>query len=215
MIFLEVLGVFVGNVISTYAIRSYIINKNKDDFDKIAGKYNFSNDLCEYMESNLGKKMVWYDYIPVFNTILALADLVLRKKEMQLFEDEIKSFETDFGPISDLDLNELKEEAKMKEYFVGYYLEGRPIVIYFYYDGADNLVIGEAGSSFNSLTVQQRADILMRLLYEIYNGSKEYISCSRIKEVFTDNMVKNLLNTFERDDLTYVIEKKLVRNKSK
>lgn len=55
----------------------------------------------------------------------------------------------------------------------------------------------------------------MRILYEIYIGSKEYICCYRINEVFTNNMVKNLLDTFERDELTYAIEKKLVRNKSK
>ena len=220
MKFLEVLGIYVVNIISTYVIRSYVVNKNKGDFQKIASKYNFPDDFCEYMENNIDKKLLWFDYIPVLNIFLALKDLIIRKKEMQLLEEEVKCFESDFGSISDLDLSVLEEEKneelKMREYFVGYYLDGRPIVIYFLYDGYDNIVINdECAPSFNTLDSQQKVDKLMRILYEIYIGSKEYICCYRINEVFTNNMVKNLLDTFERDNLTYAIEKKLVRNKSK
>ena len=82
MKFLEVLGIYVVNIISTYVIRSYVVNKNKGDFQKIANKYNFPDDFCEYMENNIDKKLLWFDYIPVLNIVLALKYLIIRKKEM-------------------------------------------------------------------------------------------------------------------------------------
>lgn len=76
------MGIYVVNIISTYVIRSYVVNKNKGDFQKIASKYNFPDDFCEYMENNIDKKLLWFDYIPVLNIVLALKYLIIRKKEM-------------------------------------------------------------------------------------------------------------------------------------
>ena len=59
---------------------------------------------------------------------------------------------------------------------------------------------------------------ILHILYEIYIGSKEYIACASIDEVFTEIMVNNLKSIFEENKHEYIIsteEKKLVRKKIK
>lgn len=213
----EVLGITIVNFISTYAIRCHIVNKNIDDFWKIAEKYNFPEEFGMHMEKEFDEKPKWYDYIPVLNVGLALKDWILRKRYMELFEDDVKHFEYEYGSVEQLAANswekESPEEKKYREYFVGYFLDDRPVVIYFSYDGDTNVVISnDSAPSFMELDEQVRVDTLMSILYSIYIGSREYIRCSSISEVFTESMVETLVNTFERENTGYKLEKNCVRD---
>ena len=213
-------GVYAANFVSTYAIRCHIINKNVEDFRVMAKKLNFPDDLREYMEKTLDKKPEWYDYIPGVNLLLALKDWIMRKDEMELLEGDIKHFEEEYGSVEQFVNNSEEVELEYKEYFVGYFLESRPIVIYFKYDGDINIAISEdSAPTFRALDEQMQVDTLLRILYEIYIGSNEYIKCSDISEVFTDTMVQNLEQIFEMKNAEYIIEKEptkdLVRRKPK
>ena len=213
MITIEALiGFYTINFISTYAIRCHVINKNVDDFCDMAKEKGIPDDFKDYMVRKLDKKPTWYDYVPVVNIILALKDWVNRKKDMELLEDDMKHFENQYGPIEQFVTNHQNDQDKVevqyKEYYVGYFLGSKPVVIYFKYDGDTNIVVSEdSASTFKNLDDQTQADTLMSILYSIYLGSREFIRCMSISEVFTETMVETLVNTFENNNLGFVIER--------
>lgn len=176
------------------------------------------------MEKVLDRKPELYDLIPGLNIGLAIKDWILRKREMELLEGDIKHFENEYGPIEQLVVDESKEKSRTEnqfhKYFVGYFLDDKAIVIYFNYDGDDDLVISdESCPTFNALDDDTKVATLMKILYKIYIGDKEYIRCNNINEVFTEIMVMNLENIFEFGNVDYTIERKavsaLVRRKPK
>ena len=132
--------------------------------------------------------------------------------------------ENEYGSIEQLVVDESKEKSRtenqFRKYFVGYFLDDKAIVIYFNYDGDDDLVISdESCPTFNALDDDTKVATLMKILYKIYIGDKEYIRCNNINEVFTEIMVMNLENIFEFGNVDYTIERKavsaLVRRKPK
>ena len=220
----EVLVIIIINMILTYMIRCHIVNKNIEDFRRIAERLHFPEELCVKMEKVLDRKPELYDLIPGLNIGLAIKDWILRKREMELLEGDIKHFENEYGPIEQLVVDEPKEKSRTEnqfhKYFVGYFLDDKAIVIYFNYDGDDDLVISdESCPTFNALDDDTKVATLMKILYKIYIGDKEYIRCNNINEVFTEIMVMNLENIFEFGNVDYTIERKavsaLVRRKPK
>lgn len=218
------LGLYVINFVSTYAIKCHIVNKNINDFYGIAKAKGIPDGLRDYMIAELDKKPDWYDYIPVVNVILAFKDWINRKKDMELLEGDIKHFENAYGPIEqllrDTSDKQVTAERKFREYYVGYFLESRPVVIYFSYNGYDDIAVsGESAKTYDELDEQAKMDTLMYILYQIYIGSKEYISCPWIDEVFTDMMVDSLVQTFEGNIKSYDLDeeknKDLTRKKPK
>ncbi len=223
----ELIGIVFGgyaiSFITTYGLRCHIINKNVADFRVMAKRLNFPDEFIEYMEKDFDRKPDKSDYIPGVNVILAIKDLLMRKKEMELLRLDIKHFENEYGPVEQLiagtSSKEVKIETEYREFFVGYYLDDKPVVIYFYYNGHDGITISnKCAKAYDTLDNQTKMDVLMRILYEIYRGSREYIRSSNIDEVFTDIMVDTLIKTFEEDnrfyDLEQNIESKLIRKKT-
>ena len=225
MITLEtLLGLYIINFVSTYAIRCHVINKNVEDFKDLAKDKGIPDGLRDYMIDTLDKKPKWYDYIPIVNVASAIKDWIYRKYDMENLKGDIEHFESEYGPIEkyviDTPDEHIEAQTEYREYFVGYFEEGKPIIIYFHYNGDENIVISnDCTPAFNSLDDNQKTNILMRILYEIHIGFRNYIACSTINEVFTDTMIQTLEQTFEGGNINYAIEKasnnKLVRNKSK
>lgn len=121
-------------MILTYMIRCHIVNKNIEDFRGIAERLHFPEELCAKMEKVLDRKPELYDLIPGLNIGLAIKDWILRKREMELLEGDIKHFENEYGSIEQLVVDESKEKSRtenqFRKYFVGYFLDDKAIVIY-------------------------------------------------------------------------------------
>ena len=218
------LGLYIANFVSTYAIKCHVINKNVAEFYDIAKERGIPDGLRDYMIDKLDKKPEWYDYIPVVNLAWAIKDWITRKKDMKSFVCEIDQFEQNYGPVKkyvvDTPDEYIEVQTEYREYYVGYFEEGRPVVIYFYYNGDDDISISdESAKTYEKLDPQTKMDILMHILYQIYIGSKEYIRCPWIDEVFTDIMVDSLVQTFEGNIKFYKLDeeknKNLVRRKPK
>ena len=141
-----------------------------------------------------------------------------RKNDIKELKYNVEHYSDRDTYILDCEDTEATIKAEYREYFVGYFENSRPIVIYFRYNGDDDIVFGECAKTFEAYDNDTKCNILLHILYEIYIGSKEYIACASIDEVFTEIMVNNLKSIFEENKHEYIIsteEKKLVRKKIK
>ena len=147
--------------------------------------------------------------------------------QVPVFQYEVPGFQcggillqrSEIFPVEHTD-EHIEIQTEYREYYVGYFEEGRPVVIYFYYNGDDDISVSdESAKTYEKLDPQTKMDTLMHILYQIYIGSKEYIRCPWIDEVFTDIMVASLVQTFEGDIRFYKLDeeknKNLVRRKPK
>lgn len=208
----NILLFYISNFIATYVIKCHVINKNIEDFRKIAAKHGLPEKIERYMEESLDEKPKWYDYIPLVNVALSIGDWILRKEVLKELEKEVKSFDSEEPPVIYYPSNQ-ENMSQGKEYYVGYFLDGRAIVVYFMYDGKDGLAISnDSAKTFMAFESKDKVETLLHILYQIYIGSKEYIRCENIEEVFTPHMIKILEVMFESKDINVVIEEDLTRD---
>ena len=200
--------VWLVNTGATYGIRNYISNKNFADIKKIIEEEKITIIDLDEVEKNVSTTLRAIDYIPIVNVIEAVKDLCLRKESMAFLKIYLQEVEKQYGIKEEIvEFDSENGGNKLREYFVGYYYEGRPVIIYFRYDGDRELYIDGENSteSFTLIAVDDQINILLHILYAIYMGSQEFIRSNHIAEAFTDTMVSNLIDACEKEEKNYTV----------
>lgn len=192
------LGAYALDIIYVLKYRKEMLDFINNEYVKLAEKIGTSVDMMVNLNSY--KKFSVLDLIPIFNIYYQKNNL---KNLMDCYEENKEKLCKNFPVIEKQ--YKLEEQAKNnsfennedKNYFIGVFEDGRPINIFFTFNGREVVILEGTHSSIIELCEDDAYLHLFYLLYCYYYGGEGINASINIGEVYNDAMLTSLHDLFD------------------
>lgn len=192
------LGAYALNIIYVLKYRKEMLDFINDEYVKLAEKIGTSVDMMVNLNSY--KKFSVFDLIPIFNiyyqknNLESLKDCYEKNKEnlcknFPIIEKQYK--------LEEQAKNNSFENNEDKNYFIGVFEDGRPVNIFFAFNGREVVILEGTHSSIIELSHDDAYFNLFYLLYSYYYGGEGINTSINIGEVYNEVMLTSLHDLFD------------------
>lgn len=213
------LGAYAVNIAYVFKYRKEMLDFIKSDYKALSEKVGCEVDTMVDLDSY--QKFSVLDLIPVFNIFYEKNNLEALK---YCYEENKEKLCKKFPFIEkQFKLEEQAKETtfendKDKNYFIGVFEDGRPVNIFFAFNGREAEILEGTHSKIINLPENDAYMNLFYLLYCYYYGGEGINASYNIGEVYNEEMLETLHSLFdeELEDITeneQEIEMKLTRKK--
>ncbi len=200
-------------IIKTIIYLHMAIAIGSNEFNNYLERLNFkefneefkNNEFSELDAFTIGKKMSYnksLNFLPVANIIASLVHYLHRDKLMSDIKFRVKAKTSYMEAIRKRNKYLENYRNGPRNYFVGYFEDDKPIVIWFTFNGAVIDITEESSPTFNILSDDEKEYRLVSILNDLINGVDGYMHSENINEVLNSHLVRNLVKVFqmEKDD---------------
>lgn len=194
------LAAYAVNIAYVYEYRKAMVKFIENDYAKLAEKLDTSVDMLVDLDSF--KKFSVLDLIPVFNIFYEKNNLESLK---YCYEENKESLCKEFPFIEkQFKLEEQAKETtfendKDKNYFIGVFEDGRPVNIFFAFNGREAEILEGTHSKIINLPENDAYMNLFYLLYCYYYGGEGINASYNIGEVYNEEMLETLHSLFDEE----------------
>lgn len=147
------------------------------------------------------------DFIPLYNIFLAIQKYKRVDEDVEIILRGLEHFYPELiesRKLDEIENLQVGKELDKRDYFIGQTINGRPINIFFTFDGYNFEIKDYSAKSFMELDDEDKRDILLRLLFVWINGGNKILNGSNnLDELFDEDIVDYLIYLFRAN----VIEK--------
>lgn len=191
-------GAYALNILYVLKYRKEMLDFINNEYVKLAEKINTSIDMM--VDLNSYKKFSILDLIPIFNIYYQKNNLENLKycyeENKEKLCDNFPDIERQFK-LEEQAMNNSFENNEDKNYFIGVFDDGRPINIFFAFNGREVVILEESHSSIMELSEYDAYLNLFYLLYCYYHGGEGINTSINIGEVYNEVMLNYLHDLFD------------------
>lgn len=192
---LMIMLIYLATVVSSNELNNYLERLNFKEFSDLFKDDNFSASSASILSFEMSYNKA-YNFFPCSNLIITLYNWYHRKRKMEYIIDKGEFLLKDDAMREEKNAFLEQTHNPSSNYFVGYYENGKPIVIWFTFDGECIDIKDEYTKSFDTLSGQEIIDKVLTILNDIKNGVDGYIYSDNIYRVLNSRAVKNILMEF-------------------
>lgn len=202
------LGAYAVNIAYIFKYRNEMLKFINSDYkalsEKIGCEVNTMVDLDSYQKFSI------LDLIPIFNIFYEKKNLEALKLCYEENKDKLcKRFpfiEKQYM-LEEQAKNNTFENNQDKNYFIGVFEEGKPVNIFFTFNGEEAEILEGTNSKIINLPDNDAYMNLFYLLYCYYYGGEGINASYNIGEVYNEEMLNTLHNLFDEEQEEKLKEK--------
>ena len=193
--------IYLATAIGSNEFNNYLERLNFKEFNETFKNTEFS-ELEAYNTGEILSYSKILNLIPGINVIASLVHYLNRNNLMNVVTYKVKD------KISYLDAirNRCEELQRYqngpRKYFVGFFEDDKPIVIWFTFDGIVIDVDDDVPAIFSILSDEEKVLKIVDIFNDLINGVEGYIHSENINEVLNSHLVRNLIKEYKmgKDD---------------
>lgn len=193
--------VYFGTIIGTNEFNNYLERKNFAEFNQEFENVEFSSDDVKIIESKMTYSKT-FNLLVGINIIVSFLNYYYRDKKMKDLKLKVRSKLAYIEALRKQNEEIEKYRNGPRNYFVGYYEDNKPIVIWFTFDGLMVHISPDSAAPFMVLNERKKRDILLGVFSDLIKGVDGYMYSDNIIEVLKSPIVKLMVMEYlmEKDD---------------
>ncbi len=193
--------VYFGTIIGTNEFNNYLERKNFAEFNQEFENVEFSSDDVKIIESKMTYSKT-FNLLVGINIIVSFLNYYYRDKKMKDLKLKVRSKLAYIEALRKQNEEIEKYRNGPRNYFVGYYEDNKPIVIWFTFDGLMVHISPDSAAPFIVLNERKKRDILLGVFSDLIKGVDGYMYSDNIIEVLKSPIVKLMVMEYlmEKDD---------------
>ena len=193
--------VYFGTIIGTNEFNNYLERKNFAEFNQEFENVEFSSDDVKIIESKMTYSKT-FNLLVGINIIVSFLNYYYRDKKMKDLKLKVRSKLAYIEAVRKQNEEIEKYRNGPRNYFVGYYEDNKPIVIWFTFDGLMVHISPDSAAPFMVLNERKKRDILLGVFSDLIKGVDGYMYSDNIIEVLKSPIVKLMVMEYlmEKDD---------------
>lgn len=191
--------VYFGTIIGTNEFNNYLERKNFAEFNQEFENVEFSSDDVKIIESKMTYSKT-FNLLVGINIIVSFLNYYYRDKKMKDLKLKVRSKLAYIEALRKQNEEIEKYRNGPRNYFVGYYEDNKPIVIWFTFDGLMVHISPDSAAPFMVLNERKKRDILLGVFSDLIKGVDGYMYSDNIIEVLKSPIVKLMV-------MEYLMEK--------
>lgn len=184
--------IYLATAISSNEINNYLERLNFKEFSDLFKDDNFSDSSARILSFEMSY-CKGYNFFPLSNLIIALYNWYHRKRKMEYIIDKGEFLLIDDAMREERTAFLERTHNPSINYFVGYYEEGKPIVIWFTFDGMTLDIKDEDIRAIPNLSSTEVIDKVLTIINDIINGVDGYIYSDNFYRILNSRAMKNIL----------------------
>ena len=193
--------VYFGTIIGTNEFNNYLERKNFAEFNQECETVELSSDDVKIIESKMTYSKT-FNLLVGINIIVSFLNYYYRDKKMKDLKLKVRSKLAYIEALRKQNEEIEKYRNGPRNYFVGYYEDNKPFVIWFTFDGLMVHISPDSAAPFMVLNERKKRDILLGVFSDLIKGVDGYMYSDNIIEVLKSPIVKLMVMEYlmEKDD---------------
>ena len=191
----------MATAIGSNEFNNYLERKNFAEFNQEFENVEFSDDDVKIIESKMTYSKT-FNLLVGINIIVSFLNYYYRDKKIEDLKLKVRSKLAYIEALRKQNEEIEKYRNGPRNYFVGYYEDNKPIVIWFTFDGLMVHISPDSAAPFMVLNERKKRDILLGVFSDLIKGVDGYMYSDNIIEVLKSPIVKLMVMEYlmEKDD---------------